>query len=101
LRAAWRRHGETVEAQLVALERRVGKLEAGIGDQRSDHPSGRATPDQRTLAEITPTSEVRGFVGVPEPAKPRFDRKANHKRYMRECRARQTALRRQQQGVRP
>ena len=38
---------------------------------------------------------------LPPMPKPPFDRKANHKRYMREWRARQTALRRQTQGVRP
>jgi hypothetical protein len=83
-----------------ALERRVEEIEAGLGgatqemsdvatfpdDSRSvDRQSGRMTPDQP----------------VDENPKPRFDRKANHRRYMREWRARQTALRRQQQGVRP
>jgi hypothetical protein len=85
-------------ARLDALERRVEQLEAGQSGVMQDVSRCPTLPDfgmskgQAALADD-------GFSD--EAPRPRFDRKANHRRYMREWRARQTALRRQQQGVRP
>jgi hypothetical protein len=80
-----------------ALERLVEGLEAALADDGSDfsEPSPETVSESKTPENaISENSEAAGL-------KPRFDRKGNHRRYMREWRARQTALRRQQQGVRP
>jgi len=86
-----------LEARIVALERRVEELEAALADDGSEksEPSPETVSESKTPENaISENSEAAGL-------KPRFDRKGNHRRYMREWRARQTALRRQQQGVRP
>ena len=117
-----------LEERLVVLERRVEELEAGMSQRKAAEALGipRSTlqndldesrpktgressidRDERREAAIVSNEAGRGACDIdanasPEPAtRPRFDRKANHRRYMRGWRARQTALRRQQQGVRP
>jgi hypothetical protein len=91
-----------LEARIVALERRVEELEAGrdapfsvsSGSGLGQPPEGTEGDGRSWLKAETPSIEATGF-----GPKPRFDRKANHRRYMREWRARQAALRSQQQGM--
>jgi hypothetical protein len=79
-----------VRSRLNALERQVEALEArftreGAGLTREDQAHGIAANEPTRLEEI------RASTG-PTP-KPRFDRKANHRRYMRKWRRRRAALR--------
>ena len=72
-----------------ALERRVEKLEAqvrceGAGLMREDHAHGIAA-NEPTRLEIRASTSLRPEQG--------FDRKANHRRYMREWRRKRAALR--------
>ena len=98
-----------LEQRLDAFERRLQRLEVE-GRSRFDaleqgqergKPENLSTEAIGFLGPGNPSPDTRGFEPPAPMPKPRFDRKANHKRYMREWRARQTALRRQQQGVRP
>jgi hypothetical protein len=84
-----------LEERIAALERRVEQLEAG---QERGENNLLTEATRGSLATGNPSRDASGFEPPPlEPTK-RFDRKANHRRYMREWRARQTALRRQQQA---
>jgi hypothetical protein len=70
--------------RLNELERRIEAIEAGHGgDRRGQEPGAHPATRQTASSDEDPAPE----------AKPRFGRKANHRRYMREWRARQTALR--------
>ena len=73
-----------------ALERRVQELEAG---QERGKPETLSTEAIGFRGPGNPSPDTRGFEPPAPMPKPRFDRKANHRRYMREWRARQTALR--------
>ena len=95
-----------LEQRLDAFERRLQRLEVE-GRSRFDaleqgqergKPETLSTEAIGFLAPGNPSRQARDFEPPLEPTK-RFDRKANHRRYMREWRARQTALRRQAQGV--
>jgi hypothetical protein len=87
-----RLQGLEVEARsrLNALERQVEALEArftreGAGLTREDQAHGIAANEPTRLEEIRASNGP-----TPEP---RFDRKANHRRYMREWRRKRAALR--------
>jgi hypothetical protein len=73
-----------------ALERRVHELEAqvtceGAGLTREDQAHGIAANEPTRLEEIRASTSL-----TPEQG---FDRKANHRRYMREWRRKRAALR--------
>ena len=87
--------GGEARSRFNALERRVQELEAG---QERGKPENLSTEAIGFLAPGNPSRQARDFEPPLEPTK-RFDRKANHRRYMREWRARQTARRSQQQGM--
>ena len=75
-------------SRLNALERQVEMLEArftreGAGLTREDQVHGIAANEPTRLEEIR----------VGTTPKPHFDRKANHRRYMREWRRKRAALR--------
>ena len=79
--AAWEFEAQS---RLNALEQRVRELE-GAGLIGEDQAHGIAANETTRLEEIR-----RPTILTP---KPRFDRKANHRRYMREWRRKQAALR--------
>jgi hypothetical protein len=95
-------------ARLLKLERRVEELEARfVEDAAADEEaaanaapslSGEETAgiEEEIVSAVEAAAELEASSLAPRP---RFDRKANHRRYMREWRARQTALRRQAQNV--
>jgi hypothetical protein len=82
----------------------AGKSDSGISGAR-DANGANAPPGLSGVASVERAGFLANavrFVSQEEGAetpKPRFDRKANHKRHMREWRARQTALRRQARNV--
>jgi hypothetical protein len=85
-------HGLQVEvrSRFNALERRVHELEAqvtceGAGLTREDQAHGIAANEPTRLEEIRASTSL-----TPEQG---FDRKANHRRYMREWRRKRAALR--------
>jgi hypothetical protein len=78
--------------RLNELERRVGAIEAG-------HGGGDRKPETHFALLIGKANDAKDASApnaapgeIPEP-KPRFDRKSYHRAYMREWRARQSALR--------
>ena len=93
--------------RLDAFERRLQGLEVEARSRFDAFEQGqeRGKPENLSTEAIgfrgpgNPSPDTRGFEPPAPMPKPRFDRKANHRRYMREWRARQTASRRQAQNV--
>jgi hypothetical protein len=94
----------TLEQQVHALQAR---LVAQVGDRSIAPPNTEVRKDRHAASfgqsgeeeaaeiakETGSAAEPMGELGASLTHKPRFDRKANHRRYMREWRRRRAALR--------
>jgi hypothetical protein len=60
-----------------------------------EHEAGQAQGEDRGIVPADPqvSNDPIGELGASLTPRPRFDRKANHRRYMREWRRKQAALR--------
>jgi hypothetical protein len=91
--------------RLVALEfearSRLNRLERRLaeGGRLEEATAANAAPAKLFETESTCENRVSADKSAPASLKPRFNRKSYHRAYMREWRARQTALRRQAQGA--